>query len=75
MDLANSLREQGDLDGSEAFIDGMFSAATEGGAEIGHNERGKSVRIMGNSDRHGLPLSVSTHCGEPSRIDAGAVGL
>ena len=60
-DLANTLHEQGDLDESEAFIDGMFSAAKGGGAEIGHSKRGKGVRVMGMVDRHGLPLSVSTH--------------
>ena len=32
-----------------------------GGAEIGHSKRGKGVRVMGVVDRHGLPLSVSTH--------------
>ena len=54
-DLANSLREQGDLDESEAFIDGMFAAAKGGGAEIGYSKRGKGVRIVGIVDRHGLP--------------------
>ena len=47
MDLANTLHEQGDLDESEAFIDGMFSAAKGGGADIGHSKRGKGVRVMG----------------------------
>ncbi len=61
VDLAQTLHEQGDLDESEAFIDGMFSAAKGGGADIGHTKRGKGVRVMGIVDRHGLPLSVSTH--------------
>ena len=61
MDLANTLHEQGDLDESEAFIDGMFSAAKGGGADIGHSKRGKGVRVMGIVDGNGLPLSVSTH--------------
>ena len=60
-DLAQTLQERGDLDASEAFIDGMFSAAKGGGAEIGRTKRGKGVRVMGIVDRHGLPLSVSTH--------------
>ncbi len=61
MDLAQTLHEQGGLDESEAFIDGMFSAAKGGGADIGHTKRGKGVRVMGILDGNGLPLSVSTH--------------
>ena len=61
MDLAQTLHEQGGLDESEAFIDGMFSAAKGGGADIGHSKRGKGVRVMGIVDGNGLPLSVSTH--------------
>ena len=60
-DLANTLREQGDIDESECFIDAMFASAKGGGAEIGPTKRGKGVKIMGIVDRHGLPLSVSTH--------------
>ena len=32
-----------------------------GGAEIGPTKRGKGMKIMAIVDRHGLPLSVSTH--------------
>jgi transposase len=60
-DLANTLREQGDLDESESYIDAMFSSAKGGGEEIGPTKRGKGVKIMGIVDRHGLPLAVSTH--------------
>ncbi|HSS65670.1 MAG TPA: IS5 family transposase, partial [Gammaproteobacteria bacterium] len=60
-DLANALREQGDIDESECFIDAMFSPAKGGGAEVGPGRRGKGVKIMGIVDRHGLPLAVSTH--------------
>ena len=58
---ANTLREQGEVDESECFIDAMFASAKEGGEEIGPTKRGKGVKIMGIVDRHGLPLSVSTH--------------
>ena len=61
VDLANTLREQGDLDERESFIDGMFAPAKGGGAEVGLTKRGKGVKIMGIVDREGLPLSVSTH--------------
>ena len=60
-DLANALREQGDIDEREYFIDATFAAAKGGGAEIGPTKRGKGVKIMAIVDRHGLPLSVSTH--------------
>jgi len=60
-DLANALREQGDLDERECFIDAAFAAAKGGGDGIGPTKRGKGVKIMAIVDRHGLPLSVSTH--------------
>jgi len=60
-DLANALRAQGDIDERECFIDATFAAAKGGGDEIGPTKRGKGVKIMAIVDRHGLPLSVSTH--------------
>lgn len=60
-DLANTLREQGQIDEQECFIDAMFSSAKGGGDNIGPTKRGKGVKIMGIVDRHGLPLAVSTH--------------
>jgi len=60
-DLANTLREAGTLDESEAFIDATFASAKGGGEEIGKTKRGKGVKIMAIVDRHGLPLAVSTH--------------
>ena len=35
--------------------------AKGGGAGIGPTKRGKGMKIMAIVDRHGLPLSVSTH--------------
>ena len=60
-DLANTLREQGDIDERESFIDACFASAKGGGDEIGKTRRGKGVKILAIVDRHGLPLSVSTH--------------
>jgi transposase len=60
-DLANALREQGAIDERECFIDATFATAKGGGDEIGPTKRGKGVKIMAIVDRHGLPLSVSTH--------------
>ena len=61
MDIANKLRERGQLDEEESFIDATFAMAKGGGAEVGKTKRGKGMKIMAIVDRHGLPLSVSTH--------------
>jgi hypothetical protein len=55
-DVANELRDKGVLD-----EDATFAMAKGGGAEIGPTKRGKGMKIMAIVDRHGLPLSVSTH--------------
>jgi Putative transposase of IS4/5 family (DUF4096) len=60
-DIANELRDRGELDEEECFIDATFAMAKGGGAEIGPTKRGKGLKIMAIVDRHGLPLSVSTH--------------
>ena len=60
-DVANELRDKGVLDEEEGFIDATFAIAKGGGAEIGPTKRGKGMKIMAIVDRHGLPLSVSTH--------------
>jgi Transposase DDE domain len=48
------------LDEEKCFIDATFVMAKGGGAEIQRNA-GKGMKIMAIVDRHGLPLSVSTH--------------
>ncbi len=60
-DVANELRDRGALDEEECFIDATFVMAKGGGAEVGTTKRGKGMKIMAIVDRHGLPLSVSTH--------------
>ena len=60
-DVASELRENGALDEEECFIDATFVMAKGGGSEIGPTKRGKGMKIMAIVDRHGLPLSVSTH--------------
>src|SRR5215831_10201463 len=59
-DLANTLRDEGEIDESECFIDATFASAKGGGVEIGPTRRGKGVKIMAIVDRHGLPLAVTT---------------
>jgi transposase len=60
-DVANELRDKGELDEEECFIDATFVMAKGGGADVGATKRGKGMKIMAIVDRHGLPLSVSTH--------------
>ena len=60
-DIANELRARGVLDEEESFMDATFAMAKGGGADIGPTKRGKGLKIMAIVDRHGLPLSVSTH--------------
>lgn len=59
--LSNGFREEGMIDERESFIDATFAFAKGGGDEIGPTKRGKGVKILAIVDRHGLPLSVSTH--------------
>ena len=58
-DVANELRDGGALDEEECFIDLVMAKGGE--LEIGATKRGKGMKIMAIVDRHGLPLSVSTH--------------
>jgi len=59
--LANTLRDEGEIGERESFIDATFASAKGGGDGIGNTWRGKSVKILAIVDRQGLPLSVSTH--------------
>lgn len=59
--LANTLRDEGAIDAHERFIDATVASAKGGGDDIGKTRRGKGVKILAIVDRHGLPLSVSTH--------------
>ncbi|MGQ0810604.1 MAG: IS5 family transposase, partial [Nitrospiraceae bacterium] len=59
--LANTLREEGEIDERESFIEATFASAKGGGDGSGNTRRGKGVKILAIVDRHGLPRSVSTH--------------
>ena len=61
VDLANTLRDEDTLDEQECFIDATFAPAKGGGDHVGLTKRGKGVKILAIVERHGLPLSVSTH--------------
>lgn len=66
--LANTLREDGALDERESFIDATVASAKGGGEGIGLTRRGKGVKILAIVDRHGLPLSVSTHAAKHHEV-------
>lgn len=59
--LANALPEEGAIDERESFIDVTVTTVEGGGDAVGLTERGKGLKILAIVDRHGLPLSVSTH--------------
>lgn len=58
---ANTLREEGEIGERASFIDATFASAKGGGEGVGKPRRGKGVKRLALVDRHGLPLSVSTH--------------
>jgi transposase len=60
-ELANTLRDEGAIDERESFIEATCAAAKGGGEAIGLTKRGTGVKILAIVDRHGLPLSGSTH--------------
>ena len=66
--LANTLREEGEFDERERFIDATFASAKGGGDGIGKTRCGKGVKILAIVDRHGLPLSVSTHAANHQEV-------
>jgi hypothetical protein len=74
-DLANTLREQGQIDEEECFIDAMFSSAKGGGAEIGPTRRGKGVKIMGICRSRRLAARGEHVRSEPSQGHAGAADV
>ena len=73
--LAQALHDQGYLDLQEAFIDGSFAPAKQGGARVGKTKRGKGSKIMTIADRQGLqspstwraPRRTKSHCARHTR--------
>jgi hypothetical protein len=66
--IPNEHRARGVLDEEESFIDATFATAKGRGADVGPTKRGKGLKIMAVVDRHGLPLSVSTHAANHHEI-------
>ncbi|WP_211365283.1 IS5 family transposase [Polyangium fumosum] len=66
--LAGDLRDRGQLDLSEAFIDGTFVSAKKGGPASGRPKRGKGTKIMAIADGSGLPLAVCIASASPHEV-------
>jgi len=66
--LAQALHDEGYLDLQEAFIDGSFAPAKQGGACVGKTKRGKGSKIMAIADRHGLPVAVHIESATPHEV-------
>jgi Putative transposase of IS4/5 family (DUF4096) len=62
------VRDQGYLDLQEAFIDGSFAPAKQGGACVGKTKRGKGSKIMAIADRQGLPVAVHVESATPHEV-------
>jgi transposase len=63
--LARHLRERGDLDLSECFIDATFVAARSGGGCVGKTKRGKGTKLMAIAESSGLPVAVHAASASP----------
>jgi transposase len=66
--LAQALHDEGYLDLQEAFIDGSFAPAKQGGARVGKTKRGKGSKIMAIADRQGLPVAVHVESATPHEV-------
>jgi hypothetical protein len=56
------------LDLQEAFIDGSFAPAKQGGAGVGKTKRGNGSKIMAIADRGGLPVAVHIESATPHEV-------
>jgi transposase len=66
--LARHLRERGELDLSECFIDATFVAARSGGGCVGKTKRGKGTKLMAIADCSGLPVAVHAASASPHEV-------
>ena len=66
--LAQALLDEGYLNLQEAFIDGSFAPAKQGGASIGKTKRGKGSKIMAIADCQGLPVAVHVESATPHEV-------
>lgn len=65
--LVQDLRERGELDLSECFIDGMFIVAKKGRC-VGKTKRGKGTKLMAISDSSGFPFALHATSASPHEV-------
>jgi transposase len=56
--LYEDLRSRGQVDDTEAFIDGTYAPAKKGGLKVGRCRAGNATKIMALADGAGLPTSI-----------------
>ena len=66
--LARALHHEGRLDLREAFIDGSFAPAKQGGADVGKTKRRKGVEDHGHRGRQGFPIDVHVESATPHEV-------
>ncbi|MDX1436506.1 MAG: IS5 family transposase [Anaerolineales bacterium] len=66
--LAQDLKERGDLDLTECFIDGTFVIAKKGAQGVGKTKRGKGTKVMAVADGASLPVAVSVGSAAPHEV-------
>jgi transposase len=66
--LVRHLRERGELDLSECFIDATFVTARSGGSCVGKTKRGKGTKLMAIADSSGLPVAVHAASASPHEV-------
>ena len=66
--LPQALHREGRLDLREAFIDGSFAPAKQGGADVGKTKRRKGVEDHGHRGRQGFPIDVHVESATPHEV-------
>jgi transposase len=66
--LTGHLRERGELDLSECFIDATNAAARSGGGCVRKTKRGKGTKLMAIADCSGLPVAVHATSASPHEV-------
>ncbi|MBZ2184196.1 MAG: IS5 family transposase [Bryobacter sp.] len=64
--LAHHLRERGQLDLAEAFVDATFASAKKGALPSGQPRRGKGTKIITIATGNSLPLAVAMDSASPA---------
>jgi len=66
--LLAEMRDLGLVDLSEAYIDGSFASAKQGGHLVGRTKRGKGTKIMAIVEKSGLPVSCLIASASPHEV-------